>query len=167
MAFTLIPTANQTPDATLGGVAVTGITNTGHASTVALAADGSAETKSARWFTFQGAPGQVLSITLKIDHTTTGALSGAGASNLLALEYSINGGSSWLAAASRSNISDSQGPTTFSVALSPGQNISQIQVRENMFAQTLDAGESASVTTTIANIKLEVVTGGGAAIVIM
>ena len=92
------PTANESPDATLGGLAVTTPTNTGHASTTSSAVDGAAQTKSCRQSAFQAVSGVKIAITLKIDHTSSGALSGAGASNLFRVQYTLNGGSNWTTA---------------------------------------------------------------------
>lgn len=159
MAFiTVNPTANQSPDATLGGLAVTAPTNTGHSSTVTSASGGAAQTKSCRWFSFQNVGGSKSAITLKVDHTTAGALAGPSPNNFFALDYSVNNGGSWVNAATRSGFTSSQGPTTFSVALNVTQDITQVQVRVDYFAETFDIGDSASVTATIASIKLEVVT---------
>jgi hypothetical protein len=164
---TINPTANQTPDATLGGAAVTTVSNTGHASTdtSASGAGGSAE-KSCRWFTFQSIGGIITAITLKIDHTSTGTLSGS-ASNAFLLEYSLNNGGSWTTAVSRSNFTSAQGPTTFSVGLSAAQDISQVQVRVDYLCDSTDVGDSASITATIANIKLEVTVLDGQLLVMM
>lgn len=156
-SFTREPTSNQSPDATLGGVAVTTPTNTGHASTVASASGPGAQTKSCRWFSFQSASGQIKSITLKITHTSQGVLANAGG-NTFTISYSLNGGSSWTNAVNRVNFTTSEGPTTFSVALSAGQDISQIQVRDLLDANAPGAGDSASVTATVSDIKLEIVT---------
>lgn len=150
------PTNNQTPDATLGGLAVTSPTNTGHASTGTSASGGASQNKSCRWFAFQSVLGQKTAITLKIDHTSSGTLVGAGASNAFTLSYSLNGGGSWTNAVVRTNFTSAQGPTTFSVALSVGQDISQVQVRTFYQTSTASELETASVTAAISNIKLEV-----------
>jgi hypothetical protein len=157
---TLNPASNQTPDATLGGVAVTGPTNTGHSSTLASASGaGGAQSKSCRWFSFPAVSAfGILSVTLKIDHTSSGSLTGDGAGNEFLLQYSINGGGSWITAVQRDLYTASQGPTTFSVALSIAQNLTQVQVRDLLDVVTVDVGETASATATIANIKIEVVT---------
>src|SRR5262245_25322210 len=132
MAFyTLQPTANQSPDATLGGLAVTAPTKTVHASTTATCSDaGGSQTKSCRWFTFPSFSAQVRTMTLKLDHTTSGALTGAGATNSYQVDYTLNGGTNWTSAVLRQQFTSSQGPTTFSVALSVGQSTSQVQVRD-------------------------------------
>jgi hypothetical protein len=154
--FTINPTANETPDATLGGGAVSGATNTGHTSTLTPASGGSSSRKSARWFSFVPIAGTISAITLKIDHTSSGALSGPTPTNQFTLEYSTNGGGAWNPAASRTNFVGAQGPTTFSVGLAISQNVAQVQVRVLYDAGTTDIGDSASITATIANIKLEV-----------
>lgn len=156
MLITRQPTANETPDATLGGAAVTTVSNTGHGSTVTSAAgEADSEEKSARWFTFQSISSLITAITLKVDHTSSGALSGAG-TNSFTLDYSLNSGSNWTNAVTRTNFEASQGPTTFSVGLSAAQDISQVQVRVDYQADSTQVGDAASVTATIANIKLEV-----------
>jgi hypothetical protein len=150
------PTSNQSPDATLGGLTVTTPTNTGHASTVTSASGaGGQQERSCRWFNFQSVSGSITAITLKIDHTSSGTLSG-GSSNLFLLEYSLNGGGSWTTAVSRNNFTSAQGPTTFSVGLSAAQDISQVQVRVDYLTDSNEVGDSTSITATIANIKLEV-----------
>lgn len=151
------PTSNQTPDATLGGLAVTTPSNTGHASTTTSAAgEGGSQEKSCRWSGFQAVSGTILAITLKITHTSSGVLSGPSPTNSFALEYSLNGGSSWNSAVARSNFTASQGPTVFSVALSAAQDISQVQVRTDYLTDTVDIADAASITATIADIQLEV-----------
>ncbi len=102
--------------------------------------------------------GQITSVTLKIDHTSSGGKTGVGASNSFTLDYSIDNGGAWTNAVTRDNMTSSQGPTTFSAALSAGQNLSQVKVRDSMSATTTSNGETANASATIANIKLEVVT---------
>jgi hypothetical protein len=111
-------TATQTPDAGLGGLAVTGITNTGHASTsTSSSADapppsGSAsdsDSKSARWFGLPNVSGQRTSVRLKFSWNISGSCNAHGglggsdpqingvasSSCSFSLQYSLNGGSSW------------------------------------------------------------------------
>jgi hypothetical protein len=166
--YTYNPTANETPDATLGGVAVTSPTNTGHASTSASASGaGAAQTKSCRWFTFPAFTGQVKTMTLKITHSSDGSVIGPTAGNLLFIDYSLNNGSSWVNAVSRSGFTGAQGPTTFSVALSATQNTTQVQVRDDLFAESDDVGDSAEATATVSDIKLEIETVDGGLLVMM
>lgn len=167
MLITVNPTANETPDAILGGAAVTSISNTGHGSTSTSAAGGGSTVKSARWFTFTAVAGQKLSIVLKIDHTSSGLLAGPSPSNQFTLEYSLNGGGAWLPAAARSDFTDAEGPTTFSTNLSVTQDISQVQVRVLYQADTTDPTDTAGVVATIANITLEVTTQDGPVITLM
>lgn len=159
--------SRQTPDAGQGGNAVTGDTNTGHASTTATGSGGNSEQKTCRWFSFSLVSGVRVSITLKIDHTSSGTLAGPTPSNEFTLEYSLNGGGAWNTAVSRSNFTSSQGPTTFSVALPVSQDISQVQVRDKMRGVSVDLADTATATATIANIKLEVVIQDPKPIVIM
>src|SRR5262245_28264716 len=162
------PTSNTTPDAGQGGIAVTTPSNTGHASTSSAALDVSdSQLKTCIWSGFTSVGGQKVTVTLKIDHTSSGALTGIGANNAFKLEYSLNNGSSWTTAVSRSHFTAAQGPTTFSQALSIGQDLTQVKVRDSILATTVSGGESSGCTATIANIKIEVVTVGGAPILIL
>jgi hypothetical protein len=106
-------------------------------------------------------------VTLKVDHTSSGGLTGIGANNAFTLEYSINGGGAWTGAVSRTHFTAAQGPTTFSVALSTSQDLTQVRVRDLISTSTVSNGESASCTATIANIKIEVVTIDAAVVVMM
>jgi len=160
MALTTVNPGNfENPDTGQpGSIAVTTPSNTGHASSTASASGGSAQSKSCRWFAFPSVPGVTLSATLKIDHTSSGALSGAGdKSNGFRLQYSLNNGGSWTDAVLRTNFTTSDGPTTFSFVLPIGQDLTQVQIRDFMEAVS-DVGNSASASATIANIKIEVVT---------
>lgn len=160
--YTYNPTSNTTPDQ--GGTnAVTSPTNTGHASSQATAADlADSEALSCRWQSFPAGPGgQISSVTLKVDHTSSGSLTGVGANNAFTLEYSTNGGGAWNGAVSRTHFTASQGPTTFSVALPVAQDLTQVRVRDVISASTVSNGETATCTATIANIKIEVQTSGG------
>jgi hypothetical protein len=161
-------TSNTTPDQ--GGTsAVTSPTNTGHASSQSASIDLlDSDALSCRWQSFPAGPGgQISSVTLKVDHTSSGGLVGAGANNAFTLEYSLNNGSSWNTAVSRTRFTASQGPTTFSVALSVGQDLTQVRVRDLISTSTVSDGETANCAATIANIKIEVVTIDAAAIVMM
>jgi len=83
------------------------------------------------------------------------------------VQYTLNGGGAWTTAVQRLGFTASQGPTTFSVGLPVSQDITQVQVRELLEAVGGDPGESALVTSTIANIKMEVVTYDASAVVMM
>lgn len=161
------PTSNQTPDAGQGGSAVTGNINTGHGSTVVTSTSGGgAQTKTCRWSAFQAVSGVITAITLKIDHSSQGTLVGPQPTNSFTLAYSLNGGANWTTAVTRSNFTALQ-DATFSVALSPTQDISQVQVRDFMQANTVDPGDDSSATVSISNIKLEVTTQDHQVIVMM
>src|SRR5262249_17063437 len=131
----------------------------GHDSSQATASDGlDSEALSCIWQGFGTVSGQIISKTLKVDHTSSGALTGIGANNAFTLEYSLNGGGSWNTAVSRAHFTASQGPTTFSVALPVTQDLTQVRVRDTISASTGSAREAATCSVTIANIKIEVST---------
>jgi hypothetical protein len=184
MSFTVIkqPTSTQTPDATLGGLAVTGITATGHGSTVtSSSANGSgsdADEKSARWFGIPAFGGFVIvGKRLKLSWTASGSAgalddgiggSSAGNSSFI-IEYSLNGGGSWnlvvtddAAAIGPGVPSDSfTNNASADIALSVGQDISQIQVRADYLTSASASGGagntgSGSVTVTVSGIQVEV-----------
>lgn len=154
------PTANETPDSSqiVGDVAVTGATNTGHASTTSSAAGaGSLVDKTCRWSGFAATPPGNLTASLKITHTSSGALTGGTAANRFTLEYSLNGGGAWTTVVDRTDFTASQGPTTASITLSPSQDLTQVQVRDVISALSDDAGDSASAVATIADIQIVIV----------
>lgn len=175
------PTSNQTPDATLGGLAVTSISNTGHASTVTNSAANAgtasdADERSARWFGLANVGGQRTDVRLKLswqasgqcDAADDGAGGSAGSDASWSLEYSLNGGSSWTGITSNSIFAASPGPASASftnnnsanISLPATQDVSQIQVRvdyntdANRSAVGNDA--SSSVTATVSGIQVEV-----------
>lgn len=163
------PTSNETPDSGQGGQAVTSPSNTGHASTGADAIGdefGFPVTKTCRWSSFQAFSGTIPSLKLKITHSSSGSLIGPSASNQFTLAYSLNGGSNWTTAVSRTNFTASQN-NTFSVDLPPGQDISQIQVRDLIQAQAFNIGDFASASAIISDIKLEIITPDGPLVVMM
>lgn len=165
--YTYNATSNTTPDPGQGGLAVTGASNTGHSSTTASCVDGATQRKSCKWTAFPSTGGQPISVTLKFDHTSSGSLVGAGATNAFGVDYSLNGGTNWTAAVFRENYTASQGPTTASVALPVSQDLTQVQVRDLLDTSTLTLGESASATATISNIKIEVLVGDSSVIAMM
>jgi len=155
------PTSNTSPDPAQGGVAVTTPSNTGHASTTCNAVGdgiGVSEEKSCIWTGIPSVSGGIISKTLKITHTSNGTRSGGTATNQFSLDYSLNGGGSWNPAVSRINMTSSQGPTVFSVALPVDQDLTQVQVRDFIQATAFTIGHSASATVTISDIQVEIVT---------
>jgi hypothetical protein len=120
----LQPTLFVTPN--LGDTAMNSPSTTGHANTSITKNDGTSQSASCRWHTFQGAGGQVLSITLKLTYNIDGSLTFLGDSNEFLLQYSINGGANWI------NIFDSfvSGPASDSPSISIPANtpISQILI---------------------------------------
>jgi hypothetical protein len=181
------PTSNTTPDQG-GTLAVSGISNTGHSSTVAAASasapggfgsDSDSQSKSARWSAFQSVSGLIREIRLKLEWTASGEASAndgggggiASASCNFSIEYTLNGGSSWIPIVSDGAVAGGGGSDSFtnnnsaSILLSVGQNISQIQVRDFMDAfasanggEFTGASADADVTVTISGIRLEVIT---------
>jgi hypothetical protein len=152
------PTANETPDSSqiVGDVAVTGASNTGHASTTASAILGALEDKTCRWSGFAATPGGNLTATLKVTHTSSGSLAGPTPNNRFTLEYTLNGGGAWTTAVDRLDFTASEGPTVFSVALSPAQDLTQVQVRDVISALSNGALDVVSATATISDIKIEI-----------
>jgi len=177
---TLIPTSNTTPDQG-GTLAVTGNSNTGHASTNAAAnvtalapsgANSADQAKSCRWSSFQSPPvgEQIASIRLKFTWAaqstiveTPAADGSADANATFVIEYSLNNGSSWTAVTSQSGVFNTG--ASENIALTASQNISQVQVRDRMdteadaVAGTVDNSVAqASVTAEISSIQLELTT---------
>lgn len=148
------PTINTTPDPGQGGLAVTGNTNTGHGSTTSSAANGSTQTKTCNWSSFQSTAGLVIGLKLKVSWSVDGSLTNGGTS-LFLISYSINGGSSWINLVVKDNPINLDSGTS-EVVLSIGQNISQIQVRDSIQADAALAGDAASITASVSDIKIEV-----------
>jgi hypothetical protein len=157
MQTTRNPTANQTPDPGQSGTdPVTGASNTGHSSTSLSAADGESFTASCLWTGFQSVAQIVLSVMLKVDWSQTGLLTGAGSkSNRFQVEYSLNNGSSWNTLFLHVGITSSSSGTDQAV-LSPGQNLTQIRVRDTLTVNANDPGTVAELTASVSNIRLEV-----------
>jgi hypothetical protein len=168
MNYTLNPTSNATPDAGQGGIAVTGNINTGHGSTVTSSASGTV-IKSCIWTAFPATGGQITAMTLKFDWTENGAVNiGTGsATNEFRVQYSVNGGGAWISVFTHTDVTSSSSSNS-SVVLTLPQNTTQVQVRDRMTATaTADVSDNASITTSISNIRLEVTTSDGGAVVIM
>jgi hypothetical protein len=184
----LNPTVNTTPDQG-GTLGVSGITNNGHSNTLTEASaidtgpggsENNTQQRSARWSSFQAGPSGILSLKLKLDWTVNGAVSadsdpagGASSSSIqFLIEYSLNNGGSWTQALLRTRNASASGGSfdddsidesgSIDIALSPSQDISQVQVRDFMEAHAQAtaptagfATASASITTNISGIKLE------------
>lgn len=171
MPTTIKPTTSfTTPDPGQGGSAVTGGANTGHASTTSTA-NGDANgglgeniQKTCIWSGVGNVSGIIASQTLKITHTSSGSLVGGSDNNEFLLEYSLNGGGAWNTAVQRLNMTSSQGPTVFSVALSISQDLTQIRVRDLIEATSVGEGNQATASATISDIQVEVVTTEGGVI---
>jgi hypothetical protein len=155
------PTSNTTPDPGQGGLAVTDALNTGHGSTaVDAAAGGGSQTKTCIWTSFQSVGGQITAISLKLNWTETGDATDG--TNQFLIQYSLNGGGAWTDIINHNNVEDpNSGSST--VTLSAGQDLSQVRVRDKLFAQTGNAVLVGSVDS----IRLEVTTQDGTVIVMM
>ncbi len=153
------PTANQSPDPGLGGVAVNSPINTGHGSTLSEAyrtsKGGVSQTKTCLWHSFSGVTGTRTRVTLKFDWTLNASinvsafdeLAGATASYDFKIEYSLDNGSTWTVGRGLNDSvsipdgaggSDGRSINTFgseSVDLpNPGGiDITQIRVRDRIF----------------------------------
>lgn len=163
------PTSNTTPDPGFGGLAVTGNINTGHGSTTTSQLPAGTQTKSCLWTGFPAVSGQIASITLKFDWSEDGfvIVGGGSASNSFTVQYSLNGGGAFSEVFTHDDVTS---PTSSNsqVSIPLPQDPTQIQVRDRMQATaTADIGDSASITTTISNIRLEIVTADGGLLVMM
>lgn len=157
--ITVQPTSNTTPDPAQGGNAVTGATNTGHASTLTSQVGNGITSKTCLWTGFAAAPaGTITSVTLFVGWTQNGTLSdgGAATANRFQIDYSINGGGAWLSLRDVTQI-QALSSSTSQVSLSTSQDLTTVQVRNTLEAAS-GVGESASVTVTISDIRIEVVT---------
>jgi hypothetical protein len=155
MASASVPsTLFQTPDPAFGGPAVSSPSNTGHGSSTVSSSSPSTSEKSCRWSGFAPPGVPLVSATIKVDWNRTAAsLSGPGFNDFF-IEYSLDGGSNWSVMLLQSNVS---GPATgtASVAISTGQDFSQVRVRDVLQA-TGDVGGSASLTFIISDIRIEI-----------
>jgi len=156
--FTYNPTSNVSPDPGQGGLAVVGNINTGHGSTTSSVSGLGTQDRTCKWTAIPAGPGGLItSITLKADWTQNGSLGGISPANLFQIQYSLNGGSSWNTLKSALNItSSSSGTSTQSLSIT--QSLAQVQVRDLLEAVGNDAGDTAAVTASVSNIRVEVVT---------
>lgn len=154
------PTAFQSPDPGQGGDAVSTPSNTGHASTTSTGTGSgvNSEQKTCAWSGFQNVGGQIKSVTLKFEHTSSGTLNGANAVNNFTVEYHLSGGGvmGWVTAVQRLSFTAAQGPVTFSVPLDITQDLTQVRVRDSILATATLPGQSATCTATVSNVRIEV-----------
>ena len=183
---TVNPTAFQTPDSGQGGAGVSSQINTGHGSTITgsstfapggFGGRSDFDARSARWSAFQSVSGAIVSVRLKFDWSVSGSASAGAAEDGgsassgwdFKIDYSLNGGSGWTNRVIRSlsvGGNDSQNLNTSGsedILLSPGQNITQVQVRDYMNTgaaaqggQEIASSAIATITTSISNIRIEV-----------
>lgn len=164
---TVNPTVTTTPDQG-GTLAMTGMINTGHASTVASCSssdtgstpsDSSSEAKSGRWSSFSSFPsGTINTLALKLNWSVTGDLSaiatidaGSDGEIELLIDHTIDGGSNWVNDITRNvdvfaaDGSDSDALSdsgAISVSLATSQNISLVQVRVRINTNTFASAPS-------------------------
>jgi hypothetical protein len=122
------------------------------------------------WTSFSPSPafnGIIISIVLKVDYTQDGFLTDGGVftSNQFTIDYSLNGGASYSSLRLAGQI-QSLSSGTDQVTLSSTQDITQIRVRDDLLASGA-VGETASVTTSISNIRVELLVQDPQVIVIM
>jgi hypothetical protein len=150
----------ESPDATQGGLSVSGLINSGHGLTSVNINPGPANIqRTARWFNYVYSPlGRMISsITLQFNWSVDGSIDDPfSAVNLFRVEYTLDGGSNWPDAIVRTNLNGSDGGS-FSLPLSVGQNIGQVQVRDIILAGA-DEGFSASIQATITGLQIVAVT---------
>jgi RHS repeat-associated protein len=171
------PTANQSPDPGLGGVAVNSPINTGHGSTSSLASRTSkgsvSQTKTCLWHSFSGVTGIRTRVTLKLDWTLNASINasafdefaGATASYDFKIEYSLDNGSTWTvmrvlndsvsipdgAGGSDSDDINTSGSESVDLPNPGGIDITQIRVRDRIFTsaavRTSNNGSASSNAT--------------------
>jgi hypothetical protein len=176
MPIIIQPGANESPDSTQAlTTAVVGNNNTSHAATTSDVSIGSEqfgdETRTCRWFALAGGPARSINLTFNWSITgsitLTAAAPGTTVGNASFLvEYTVNGGSSWVTALTRSFTRDTSGTTSISDSGSenislPVAALSQIQIRDRIRADATSAGDptvsaTASITATIDAIQLSV-----------
>lgn len=152
-ALTVNPTSNTSPDPGFGGSAVTTPINTGHGSTVTSDGAGApgSVTKSCLWSGFPANTRKKINVILKVDWTEDGSLGADGTSSFL-IQYSLNGGSSFTNLLLHSDVTSSSSGTA-SIALPNNQDFTQVQVKDRMIAA--GGTTSASITTSISNVRIE------------
>lgn len=156
MSLTINATSNTTPDPGQGGNAVTGNSNTGHASTsVSQVANGN-DIKTCIWETFpnvNSAVGSRLTVKLKFDFTEDGAV--VDITNQFLVQYTVNGGGAWTNALVHNDvIAPNSG--SISVDLSLALDITQFKVRDTLTATSTGDVGGASLSASISNIRLEI-----------
>jgi hypothetical protein len=158
----LQPTANTTPNGS--GSAVTSPSNTGHGSTFTSDPIGPGNAvKTCRWSGFASAGAIVTSMRLQFSWgITAGSVTDGG--NSFAVEYSLNGGSNWISAVSRADVTDPDSGSV-DIALPTSQDATQVQVRDNLTATA--AGAPATITASVSGIQLEVITQASAQLLVM
>lgn len=122
---TVRPTANQTPDVTLGGLAFTNplFAYDNNLATAAVGTTTAGTPKSSiRLFGWLAALNAYSAVTLYVNATATGAAGDHGSNHI---DYSTDGGMTWTPVFVAQNWTNQ----TFSVQLPPGQDMTKLQVR--------------------------------------
>ena len=157
---TIIPTSNTTPDPGQGGIAVTGNSNTGHAATnvASLGSDGFPPVlKTCVWTAFGAGPAGIrTSVKLRITWSENGSVLG-NADTRFTLQYSTNGGGAWNTILQHLDVSGPNSATS-EITLPVLQDLTQVRVRDELFASTIAGGDEATLTVTVSDIQIEVVT---------
>jgi hypothetical protein len=144
--FTRQTTSFESPDSTQGGTAVDVPANTGHDPTESIAA-----TRTCRWLGIaDGITGVKTSIVLSFDWTENGVFGGAPTS--FRVQYSTNGGGAWTTIFDHTNV-NAPNSGNAQVALPSVTNITQVQVRDRIFA---DISGGSSLSASVSNIKLTI-----------
>src|SRR5262245_25797277 len=182
---TVNPGAYQTPYDP-GNLAVTSPSTLGHGNTITMSsahANGGfgyavdSDARSARWSAFQSVSGVIVSVRLKFNWSvngsaTAGAADDGGSASSSCdfnIDYSLDGGSSWINRVSRSRTAVGNDGQSIDeggsedILLSAGQNITQVQVRDSMITyadasggESLRSNSLANMTTSISLIRVEV-----------
>lgn len=140
------------------------ITNQGHDFSCDIAGNGFGNPAdvgiSVEWSSFQLPPGAILSMTLKADWSTDGSTSSV-ITPLYELDYSLNNGVNWTAGVFNSDV-EAPASGTFSLVISPSQNVSQIKVRHEGLASVQDVQtEQSTICIGMSNLRIEMVIAEG------
>lgn len=134
---------------------MTGAINTGHGSTTSAQVGSGTTNKTCRWTTFPAVAGTVVTLVVKADWSEDGTVV-SGGSNLFQLAYSVNGGGAWTTFLSHANVTSASSGTASATLTT--SDPTQVQVRDLLRAAGTVGGDSASVTATVSNVRLEVTT---------
>lgn len=150
------PTSNDSPIAanpffyTINS-AMTTPTNTGHAATtIGCATDFDTDGNTQQWYNFANIAG-VNNKVLKINYNTIHTVGNNQGTAQNVFEYSLNNGSAWNAWLTLTNSSQSG---TLTQALSAGQDMSQVRVREGISGFG-PLSSTRQMSSTVSNVRIE------------